>query len=97
MGLLFSKLQGCYLYKKLLYKIFLFYPLRQLQLIYCFVEDKGEPNDIGYNQIIAWTSFIILFSFVKIVCKKSIDRQDQCISKTGNIIIWSNICKDTSF
>ena len=29
---------------------FLFYPLRQLQLIYCFVGDKGETNDIGYNQ-----------------------------------------------
>ena len=30
----------------LLYNSFLFYPLRQLQLIYYFVGDKGETNDL---------------------------------------------------
>ena len=44
--------------------------------------------------------YIFIFCKILYTCKiyiQSIDRQDQCISKTGNMIILSNICKDTSF
>ena len=98
--------------KLLLYNSFLVicFASTTLNLLFCGRQGRNKlywvqstdpyctPKVLKY----ALTSFIILFSFAAryytpVKSVKSIDRQDQCISKTGNMIILSHICKDTLF